>query len=237
MDNGEIKKFPNNLCGPHKPFKTNQLTTYETGDSPAAIGVIGVKQVHVNSPNVEGTVFQTFLNYKQRSCIQFITNEQVKLISFIWEGVDFTLGIRYAPLNKIEIKINETLCICINLSNIPISFLRGRARTEYYIRTASPVKFVNTFNVLQDTDVFNMYIGTTTYIKSIKENSRSTMYRTWLQAEQYYLLQCRILEFAASRTPNYPDTVPWAYRSTRHCNTRQNVVGHWKGKVRKSQLM
>ena len=35
-DNGEIKKFPNNLCGPHKPFKTNQLTTYETGDSPAA---------------------------------------------------------------------------------------------------------------------------------------------------------------------------------------------------------
>ena len=26
-DNGEIKKFPNNLCGPHKPFKTNQLTT------------------------------------------------------------------------------------------------------------------------------------------------------------------------------------------------------------------
>ena len=28
------------------------------------------------------------------------TNEQVKLISFIWEGVDFTLGIRYAPLNS-----------------------------------------------------------------------------------------------------------------------------------------
>ena len=36
-DNGEIKKFPNyNLCRPHKPFKTNQLTTYETGDSPEA---------------------------------------------------------------------------------------------------------------------------------------------------------------------------------------------------------
>ena len=44
---------------------------------------IGVKRVHVNSPDVEGTVFQTFLNYKQRSCIQFITNELVKLISFI----------------------------------------------------------------------------------------------------------------------------------------------------------
>ena len=54
---------------------------------------IGVKRVHVNSLNVEGTVFQTFLNYKQCSCIQFITNEQVKLISFIWEVVDFTLGI------------------------------------------------------------------------------------------------------------------------------------------------
>ena len=34
-DNGEIKKFPNNLCGPHKPFKTNQLTSYESGDSPS----------------------------------------------------------------------------------------------------------------------------------------------------------------------------------------------------------
>ena len=55
----------------------------------------------VNSTNVEGTVFQTFLNYKQRSCIQFITNEQVKLISFIWEGVDFTLGIRYVPLTNV----------------------------------------------------------------------------------------------------------------------------------------
>ena len=34
---------------------------------------IGVKRAHVNSPNVEGTAFQTFWNYKQRSCIQFIT--------------------------------------------------------------------------------------------------------------------------------------------------------------------
>ena len=60
---------------------------------------IGVKRIHVNSPNVEYTVLQTFLNYKQRSSIQFITNEQVKLISFIWEGVDFTLGICYVPLS------------------------------------------------------------------------------------------------------------------------------------------
>ena len=60
---------------------------------------IGVKRVHVNSPNVECMVFQTFKNYKQRSCIQFITNEQVKLISFIWEGVDFMLAIRYVPLS------------------------------------------------------------------------------------------------------------------------------------------
>ena len=34
---------------------------------------IGVKWAHVNSPNVEGMVFQTFWNYKQRSCIQLIT--------------------------------------------------------------------------------------------------------------------------------------------------------------------
>ena len=60
---------------------------------------IGVKRVHVNSPNVEDTVFQTFWNYKQRSCIQFITNEQVELTSFKWEGVDFTLGIHYVPLS------------------------------------------------------------------------------------------------------------------------------------------
>ena len=53
---------------------------------------IGVKRVHVNSLNVEGAVFQTFWNYKQRSCIQFIINEQVKLISFIWEGGRFHAG-------------------------------------------------------------------------------------------------------------------------------------------------
>ena len=63
--------------------------------------LIGVKRVHVNSPNVEGTVFQRFWNYKQRSCIQFMTNEQVKLIPFIWEGVNFTLGIRCVPLRDI----------------------------------------------------------------------------------------------------------------------------------------
>ena len=60
---------------------------------------IGVKWVHVYSPNVEGAVFQIFWSYKESSCIQFITNEQVKLISFILEGVDFTLGILDVPLN------------------------------------------------------------------------------------------------------------------------------------------
>ena len=35
-DNGEIKKFSKSLCGPHKPFKTNRPTTYETGISPTA---------------------------------------------------------------------------------------------------------------------------------------------------------------------------------------------------------
>ena len=58
----------------------------------------GVKRVHINSVDVEGMVFQTFWNGKQRSCIQFNTNEQLKLISFICEGVDFTLGIRYVSL-------------------------------------------------------------------------------------------------------------------------------------------
>ena len=37
---------------------------------------IGVKPVHVNSPNVHS-------NSKQRSCIQFITNEQVKLTNLL----------------------------------------------------------------------------------------------------------------------------------------------------------
>ena len=72
-----------NLCK-----QTNWLheRPYETGVSPTAT------LSHWDSPNVEGTVFQTFWNHKQRSCIQFITNEQVKLISFLWDGVDFTLG-------------------------------------------------------------------------------------------------------------------------------------------------
>ena len=38
------------------------------------------------------------LTLQQRSCIQFITNEQVKLTLYM-SGVDFTLGIRYVPLN------------------------------------------------------------------------------------------------------------------------------------------
>ena len=78
----------------------------ETGVSPAATlshsGQASSRKV-VNSQNVEVMVFQTFLNYKQRSCIQLITKEQVKLISFIWEGVDFTLGIFDVPL-RFQIK-------------------------------------------------------------------------------------------------------------------------------------
>ena len=61
---------------------------------------VGFKRVHVNSPNLEGIVFQIFSNYKQHYCIQFITNEQVKLISFIREGVNFTLGILDIPLGN-----------------------------------------------------------------------------------------------------------------------------------------
>ena len=48
-----------------QPFKTNQLTTYKTGIPQPPNYPIGVKRVHVNSPNVEGTVFQTF--YKNTS--------------------------------------------------------------------------------------------------------------------------------------------------------------------------
>ena len=52
---------------------------------------IGVKRIHVSSPNVEGTIFQTFLNYNSVQAtflysINFITKEQVKLISSLWEG-------------------------------------------------------------------------------------------------------------------------------------------------------
>ena len=45
-------------------------TTYATPTSRMKLGIpqlphypIGVKRIHVSSPNVEGTVFQTFLNY------------------------------------------------------------------------------------------------------------------------------------------------------------------------------
>ena len=65
-----IKKFPNNLCRSRKPFKTNQLTTYKTGDSPAA-KLSHWGQASSRKPNVEDTVFQTFLNYKRRSFIHY----------------------------------------------------------------------------------------------------------------------------------------------------------------------
>ena len=94
--NEEIKKFPYILCVPHKPFKTNRPTTYETGVSPAATLSHCGQAMSVRMWKVQ--LYQTFLNYMRRSCIQFITNEQVKLILFIWEGVDFTLGIRCVPL-------------------------------------------------------------------------------------------------------------------------------------------
>ena len=68
-----------------QPFQ-NKPTDIQLGIPQPPHYPIGVKRVHVNSPNVEGTVFQTFWNYKQRSCIQFITNEQVKLISFMRGG-------------------------------------------------------------------------------------------------------------------------------------------------------
>ena len=107
---------------------------------------MGVKRVHVNSPNVEGTVFQIFLNYKQCSCIQFITNEQVKLISFIWKGVDFTLGvgIRYVLLKWIPvpnlIKIRQyLLCSCeaqpirCQLTNLCcMDFIHYRTHSRYW---------------------------------------------------------------------------------------------------------
>ena len=65
---------------------------------------IRVKRVHLNSLNVKGMVFQTFRKYKQRSCIQFITNEQVKLISFI-----FTLEIRYCRGNNLGTTLGHKL--------------------------------------------------------------------------------------------------------------------------------
>ena len=47
----------------------------------------------------------------QRSCIQFITNKQGKLIPFIREGVDFTLGIRYVPLTSEGPDLTQVLVI------------------------------------------------------------------------------------------------------------------------------
>ena len=100
---GEIKKFPNNVCGPHKPFKPNQLTTYETGDSPVATLSYWGQASSRKQSECGRHGLSNILNYIYKQVL-FITNEQVKLISFIWEGVDFTLGIRYVPLrpNKIQ---------------------------------------------------------------------------------------------------------------------------------------
>ena len=70
---------------PHSPIARDVASAWSGNDQLClkSAASTGVKRVHVNSIDVEGTVFQTFQNYKQRSCIQFITNEQVKLISFI----------------------------------------------------------------------------------------------------------------------------------------------------------
>ena len=99
---------------------------------------IGVKRVYVNSPNVEGTVFQTFLNYKQRSCIQFITNEQVKLISFICEGVDFTLGIRCVPLTGISEGMLTTLTLTHSPANsYPLNHSLSHSRNHSVTQSLS----------------------------------------------------------------------------------------------------
>ena len=47
---------------------------------------VGVNHVHVNGLNVEGTVFETFWNYKQRSSIQFI----IYFIFTYWQVLQLT---------------------------------------------------------------------------------------------------------------------------------------------------
>ena len=54
---------------------------------------IGVKRVHINSPNGEGTVFQTFWNYKQHSCIQLLYHQRAgKTNLFHMRGCRFHAG-------------------------------------------------------------------------------------------------------------------------------------------------
>ena len=58
---------------------------------------IGVKRVHVSSPNVECSL-SNILELIAMFLYSIYHQWAGKLISFIWEGVDFTLGIRYIPL-------------------------------------------------------------------------------------------------------------------------------------------
>ena len=95
--------------------QTFQNKPFKTGDSPTATLSHWGQRVHVSSPNVEGMVFQTFSNYNQHSCNPFIANEQVKLISFILEGVGFMLGIRYVLL----IYTPSNILPSVSVSRIP----------------------------------------------------------------------------------------------------------------------
>ena len=66
---------------------------------------IGVKRVHVNSPNVEGTVFQTFLKL-QATFLYSIYHHRAGKTNYLKisyeRGVDFTLGICYVPLRMFD---------------------------------------------------------------------------------------------------------------------------------------
>ena len=72
MDNGENKEVPNSCTGPLKPFETSQLTRQEAYDV-----------VEMSGKSVQPDGLSNILNHKQLSCIHVLTNEQVKLISYI----------------------------------------------------------------------------------------------------------------------------------------------------------
>ena len=84
-------KFPNSLCGPHKPF--------ETGVSPTAKLSHWGQATSRKQPECGRHGLSNILKlYEQRSCIQSITNDQVKLISYE-RGCRFHAGNTWCTFN------------------------------------------------------------------------------------------------------------------------------------------
>ena len=88
------------LCGRDKPFKTNQLTTYETGDSPAATPSHWGQASSRKQSECGRDGFSNSLKLQTTFLYSIYHQRAGKTNLFHIRGVDFTLGIRYVPLSN-----------------------------------------------------------------------------------------------------------------------------------------